>query len=86
MEGGVYAGGPKGFGLASQNDVPMAAKAIIVSSAFLGINMKCARCHDAPFHRTKQRDLFELAAMLKQETIEVPTSSSVDLSLSLIHI
>ncbi|HIB99748.1 TPA: DUF1549 domain-containing protein, partial [Candidatus Poribacteria bacterium] len=80
MEGGVYAGGPKGFGLASQNDVPMAAKAIIVSSAFLGINMKCARCHDAPFHRTKQRDLFELAAMLKQEAIEVPTSSSVDLS------
>ena len=80
MEGGVYAGGPKGFGLASQNDVPMAAKAIIVSSAFLGINMKCARCHDAPFHQTKQRDLFELAAMLKQEAIEVPTSSSVDLS------
>ena len=80
MEGGVYTGGPKGFALASQNDVPMAAKAVIVSSAFLGVNMKCARCHDAPLHRTKQRDLFELAAMLKQEIIEVPATSSVDLS------
>ena len=44
MEGSDRFGGPRGFGTASQNDVPMAAKGIIVSSAFLGVEMKCARC------------------------------------------
>ncbi|MEM9016611.1 MAG: DUF1553 domain-containing protein, partial [Verrucomicrobiota bacterium] len=77
MEGSERFGGPAGFGTASQNDVPMAAKGIIVSSAFLGVEMKCARCHDAPAHVSKQEDLFELAAMLKEEPIKVPATSSV---------
>ena len=64
MKGSVRFGGPAGFGIASQNDVPMAAKAHVIGSAFLGVNMKCARCHDAPYHAWQQRDLFQMAAML----------------------
>lgn len=77
MTGSPHGGGPAGFALAAQNDVPMAAKAYVLSSAFLAANMKCARCHDAPYHDWTQGDLFSLAAMLKREAIEVPDSSSV---------
>lgn len=77
MEGSVQFGGPAGFGMASQNDVPMAAKGIIVSSAFLGVEMQCARCHDAPTHVSKQEDLFQLAALLAQKPLPVPATSSV---------
>ncbi|MEM1296784.1 MAG: DUF1549 domain-containing protein, partial [Verrucomicrobiota bacterium] len=42
MEGSERLGGPAGFGVASGNDVPMAAKGMIISSAFLGVEMKCA--------------------------------------------
>jgi mono/diheme cytochrome c family protein len=77
MEGSERFGGPAGFAVASQNDVPMAEKGVIVASAFLGVEMKCARCHDAPAHRSSQEDLFRLAAMLKRETLEVPKTSSV---------
>lgn len=77
MEGSERFGGPAGFATASQNDVPMAAKGMIVSSALLGVEMKCARCHDAPAHTAKQEDLFQLAAMLKEESIKLPESSSV---------
>ena len=55
----------------------MAAKAHVISTAFLGNNLQCARCHDAPYHPFKQSDLFGMAAMLKNETIKVPSSSSV---------
>lgn len=77
MEGSERFGGPAGFGIASQNDVPMAAKGIIVSSAFLGVEMKCARCHDSPANKSTQEDLFQLAAMLGTKPIKVPASSSV---------
>lgn len=77
MKGSERLGGPAGFGTASQNDVPMAAKGTIVSTAFLGVEMKCARCHDSPTHKSLQQDLFELAAMLGQKDIEVPKTSSV---------
>ena len=77
MEGSERFGGPAGFATASQNDLPMAAKGIIVSSAFLGVEMKCARCHDAPAHVSRQEDLLQLAALLKQDTIKLPASSSV---------
>ena len=50
MEGSLLGGGPAGFEMASQNDVPMAAKAGILSTAFLAQEMKCSRCHDAPLH------------------------------------
>ncbi len=77
MEGSERFGGPAGFGTASQNDLPMAAKGIIVSSAFLGVEMKCARCHDAPSHISMQEDLLQLAALLKQGPIKLPETSSV---------
>ena len=77
MEGSERFGGPAGFGTAAQNDLPMAAKGIIVSSAFLGVEMKCARCHDAPSHVSLQKDLLQLAAMLKQQTVKLPKSSTV---------
>jgi hypothetical protein len=73
MEGSERFGGPAGFGTASQNDLPMAAKGIIVSAAFLGVQMKCARCHDAPAHVSMQEDLLQLAALLKQEPIKLGT-------------
>jgi hypothetical protein len=77
MEGSQYFGGPAGFGMASQNDAPMAAKAHIVGKAFLGLEMNCARCHDAPFHDFLQKDLFSLAAMLKRDVQSVPKTSTV---------
>lgn len=77
QEGSSRFGGPAGFGVATQNDAPMAAKAHILGQAFLGVEMKCARCHDSPYHDYKQRDLFALAAMLKRGPQDVPASSSV---------
>ena len=77
MEGSQYYGGPAGFGVATQNDVPMAAKAQVLGQAFLGKQMKCARCHDAPFHSFNQKDLFGMAAMLQRGPLKVPSSSSV---------
>lgn len=77
MKGSERFGGPAGFGTASGNDVPMAAKGTIISTAFLGVEMKCARCHDAPAHKSLQQDLFELAAMLEKKTVDVPKTSSV---------
>ncbi|MCP5541658.1 MAG: DUF1553 domain-containing protein [Akkermansiaceae bacterium] len=80
MEGSQNNGGPAGFAMAAQNDVPMAAKAHILGTAFLGVEMKCARCHDAPYHESKQRDLFELAAMLNRDQITLPKTSSVPMT------
>lgn len=77
MRGSTWNGGAAGFSVASQNDVPMAAKSHVIGSAFLGVNMKCARCHDAPYHQWKQGDLFQLAAMLNRSTLKLPASSTV---------
>ena len=66
-----------GFALAAENDAPLAAKAHILSSAFLGIEMQCARCHDAPFHDVTQQDLFSLTAMLQRKPASVPGTSQV---------
>ena len=77
MEGSKYYGGPAGFGMATQNDVPTAAKAHVLAKAFLGIEMKCARCHDAPYHPYKQQQLFSIAAMLQRQPLELPKTSTV---------
>ena len=77
MQGGTYSGGPGGFELATENDVPMAAKAHVLGRAFLGMEMNCARCHDAPNHPYEQRDLFGLAAMLGRKPQAVPATSSI---------
>ena len=80
LKGSAAAGGPAGFGLASQNDVPMAAKATIVTTAFLGMETKCARCHDAPAHTSKQEQVFALAALLETKAVKVPLTSSVSMA------
>ena len=56
MKGSERFGGPAGFAAASQNDVPMAAKGTIVSSAFLGVEMKCARCHDSRLTKARRNN------------------------------
>src|SRR5206468_47605 len=53
------------------------AKAQVIGSAFLGLELQCARCHDAPFHSSKQHDLYALSAMLRRENVTVPKSSTV---------
>jgi hypothetical protein len=78
LQGSAVTGGPAGFGLASQNDAPFAAKGTILGAAFLGVEMKCARCHDSPAGSTKQEQLFQLGAMLAEKAIDVPKTSSVD--------
>ena len=83
MEGSKYYGGPAGFEMAAENDVPMAAKAQLVAQAFLGLEMKCARCHDAPYHDFRQEQLFSLAAMLKRSPQNVPASSSIPASANI---
>ena len=77
MEGSALGGGPAGFGMATQNDAPMAAKAHVLAKAFLAAEMKCARCHDAPFHPYAQADLFGLAALLSGKPQAIPATSTV---------
>lgn len=79
MDGSSNTGGPAGFALAGQNDAPMAEKGAILAGAFLGVQMKCARCHDSPVRSSKQEQLFNLAAMLSKKPVQVPDSSSVSL-------
>jgi len=80
MEGSLLAGEPAGFAIATENDVPMAAKAQTVAKAFLAADLTCARCHDAPSKNPyKQEQLFSLAAMLGRKPITVPATSSVPL-------
>jgi mono/diheme cytochrome c family protein len=77
LRGGKYEGGSAGFGMAADNDAPLAAKGQILAGAFLGVELQCARCHDSPFHSTKQKDLYSLAAMLERKEVTVPKSSTV---------
>jgi hypothetical protein len=78
--GSAKDGGPAGFAVASQNDVPAAAKATILTTAFLGVETKCARCHDSPAHTSKQADVFSIAALLSGKGVKVPATSSVSLA------
>ncbi|TWU12109.1 Planctomycete cytochrome C [Symmachiella macrocystis] len=77
LRGGAAEGGSAGFGLAGENDAPFAAKGHIIASAFLGIELECARCHDSPYHSTTQSDLYALAAMLSRKPVTVPKTSRV---------
>ena len=77
LQGSPLDGGAAGFKVATENDVPAAAKAHVIATAFLGTEMKCARCHDAPYHQSTQKDLFQLAAMLEGKALKVPTTSTV---------
>lgn len=77
MEGSIHQGAPAAFSQSTLNDAPFAAKGDIVGRAFLGANLGCARCHDAPFHPVKQKDLFSLAAMLAGKPLKLPVTSTV---------
>ncbi|MEZ5399749.1 MAG: DUF1553 domain-containing protein [Bryobacteraceae bacterium] len=77
MEGSQHRGAPAAFAQATLNDAPMAAKADILAQAFLGQKLGCARCHDAPFHPFKQKDLFSLSAMLAGKPVKLPATSTV---------
>lgn len=77
MRGSERFGGPAGFGVASQNDSPMATKGVVLAAAFMGVQLKCARCHDAPGGGRLQEDLFSLAALLAGKDVTVPATSSV---------
>ena len=77
MRGDAAHGGSAGFAQAAENDAPFATKGHIIASAFLGVELQCARCHDSPYHSTKQRDLYSLAAMLERKTVTVPKTSRV---------
>lgn len=78
MEGSVGRGGPSGFGIAAENDAPMAAKAQVLARAFLAADLTCARCHDAPMSKSfLQEQLFTFAAMLEKKPLAVPASSTV---------
>ncbi|MBL6705096.1 MAG: DUF1553 domain-containing protein [Planctomycetaceae bacterium] len=77
MRGGAAEGGSAGFAMAAENDAPLAAKGHIVASAFLGIELQCARCHDSPYHSTTQQDLYSLAAMFSRTPVTVPQTSRV---------
>jgi hypothetical protein len=65
------------FCAGGENDAPFATKGHIIASAFLGVELQCARCHDSPYHSTTQRDLYSLAAMLERKTVTVPKTSRV---------
>ncbi|RFC45645.1 MAG: Protein of unknown function DUF1553/DUF1549/Planctomycete cytochrome C [Verrucomicrobia bacterium] len=78
QRGDPATGGPAGFGVASQNDAPFAAKGTIITAALLGVDTKCSRCHDSPTGATKQEQLFQLGAMLASAPVDVPVTSSVD--------
>jgi hypothetical protein len=80
MEGSSAYGGPAGFAVATQNDAAMAEKAHVLCKAFLAIELKCARCHDAPYHPFKQHDTFSLAAMLDRKPQTLPKTSTVPLA------
>ncbi|WP_435017208.1 DUF1553 domain-containing protein [Tundrisphaera sp. TA3] len=77
LKGSEREGGSAGFGLAADNDAPFAAKGHVVASAFLGIELQCARCHDSPYHSTKQRDLYALSALFERKPVTVPKTSTV---------
>ena len=77
MRGSAHEGGSAGFALAGENDSPMAAKGHIAASAFLGIELQCARCHDSPYHSTTQEDLYSIAAMLNRKPLTPPKTSRV---------
>jgi hypothetical protein len=77
LRGSAYEGGSAGFGVAANNDAPFATKGQIIGSAFLGIELQCARCHDSPYHSTTQQDLYSLAAMFEKKNVTVPKSNSV---------
>jgi len=77
LRGSEREGGAAGFGMAADNDAPLVTRSIVLASAFLGVDLQCARCHDSPYHATTQQDLFALSAMIARKPVSVPKTSTV---------
>ncbi|MBL8815331.1 MAG: DUF1553 domain-containing protein [Planctomyces sp.] len=77
MKGSRLGGGPAGFGMATQNDAPLAERALVLAAAFNARDMKCARCHDSPVNAYSQQQLFSMAAMLNRSPMKLPPGSTV---------
>ena len=58
-------------GAVSAGQVPELQYSQSVSQAFLGINMKCASCHDSFVDRWKLRDAYGLAAIFAERPMEL---------------
>jgi hypothetical protein len=70
--------GPEGFlvgvswrGVVSASQTPPMQAAQNAAQVFLGINMKCAACHDSFINRWKLRDTYGLASMFSEGPLEL---------------
>jgi hypothetical protein len=70
--------GPEGFlvgvtwrGVVSASQTPPMQAAQNAAQVFLGINMKCAACHDSFINRWKLRDTYGLASMFSEAPLEL---------------
>jgi hypothetical protein len=70
--------GPEGFligvswrGVVSASQTPPMQAAQNAAQVFLGINMKCAACHDSFINRWKLRDTYGLASMFSETPLEL---------------
>ncbi|HEX2726939.1 MAG TPA: DUF1549 domain-containing protein, partial [Beijerinckiaceae bacterium] len=70
--------GPEGFlvgvtwrGVVSASQVPPMQAAQNAAQVFLGINLKCAACHDSFINRWKLRDTYGLAGLFSEEPLEL---------------
>ena len=78
MRGSPHEGGSAGFAHGRAKRFALrGARDMSWPSAFLGLELQCARCHDSPYHTTKQKDLYSLAAMLERKPVTVPKTSTV---------
>ncbi len=71
-------GGAEGFltgmtwrGVVSASQNPPMQAAQNSAQVFLGVNLKCAACHDSFVNRWKLRDTYGLAAMFSEEPLEL---------------
>lgn len=70
--------GPEGFltgvtwrGVVSASQTPPMQAAQNAAQVFLGMNIKCAACHDSFINRWKLRDTFGLASMFSEDKLEM---------------
>lgn len=70
-ESAGFAGGIKWRGEVSAGQTVEIQFAQNVGQSFLGINLKCASCHDSFIDRWKLKDSFGLAAVYAERTLEI---------------
>ena len=66
-----FANGIKWRGSVSAGQIPPMQYAQSVGQAFLGINLKCASCHDSFIDRWKLSETYGLAAIFSDEPLEI---------------